>query len=216
MGPVSTGLGEVFHYVVRLKGVDISSLPKERQIEKLTELRTIHDWVIRPQLRTVSAAVEDAFGFAEINVVSFPDLYAGKIVAALDRQHPRDLYDVKLLYANEGLTDALFRTFLVYIACSGRPPHELLAPNLSDLDRPFLREFKGMTSTPVPLSDLVETRERLIADIKVRLDEKTKTFLLSLHDCEPDFDIIGYPDAANLPAVRWKLINLQNRSDSNS
>jgi len=58
MGPVSTGLGEVFHYVVRLKDVDISSLPRERQIEKLTELRTIHDWVIRPQLRTVSGTAE--------------------------------------------------------------------------------------------------------------------------------------------------------------
>ncbi|MCB9920952.1 MAG: efflux RND transporter permease subunit [Planctomycetaceae bacterium] len=58
MGPVSTGLGEVFHYIVRLKDVDISSLPRERQIEKLTELRTIHDWVIKPQMRTVSGTAE--------------------------------------------------------------------------------------------------------------------------------------------------------------
>ena len=58
MGPVSTGLGEVFHYVVRLDGVDISGLPRERQIEKLTELRTIHNWVIKPQLRTVSGTAE--------------------------------------------------------------------------------------------------------------------------------------------------------------
>ena len=58
MGPVSTGLGEVFHYIVRLEGVDISALPKERQVEALTELRTIHDWVIKPQLRTVSGTAE--------------------------------------------------------------------------------------------------------------------------------------------------------------
>jgi len=58
MGPVSTGLGEVFHYVVRLEGVDISAMPKERQVEKLTELRTIHDWVVKPQLRTVSGTAE--------------------------------------------------------------------------------------------------------------------------------------------------------------
>ncbi len=58
MGPVSTGLGEVFHYVLRLEGVDISALPRERQIEKLTELRTIHDWVVKPQLRTVSGTAE--------------------------------------------------------------------------------------------------------------------------------------------------------------
>ncbi len=58
MGPVSTGLGEVFHYVVRLDGVDIAALPKERQVEELTTLRTIHDWVIKPQLRTVSGTAE--------------------------------------------------------------------------------------------------------------------------------------------------------------
>ena len=58
MGPVSTGLGEVFHYILKLDGVDISALPRERQIEKLTELRTIQDWIIKPQLRTVSGTAE--------------------------------------------------------------------------------------------------------------------------------------------------------------
>ncbi len=58
LGPVSTGLGEVFHYLVKLKDVDISALPRERQIEKLTELRTFHDWVVKPQLRTVRGTAE--------------------------------------------------------------------------------------------------------------------------------------------------------------
>ncbi len=46
MGPVSTGLGEVFHYVVTGQGTDI------------TEMRTIHDWVVKPKLRTVRGAAE--------------------------------------------------------------------------------------------------------------------------------------------------------------
>ena len=50
-----------------------------------------------------------AFGFAEMQVVSFADLYAGKIVAAFDRQHPRDLFDVRDLLANEGVSDELRR-----------------------------------------------------------------------------------------------------------
>ncbi len=58
MGPVSTGLGEVFHYVVRSKGVDIAALPRARRVEMLTELRTIHDWIIRPQMRTVVGSAE--------------------------------------------------------------------------------------------------------------------------------------------------------------
>ena len=98
-----------------------------------------------PKLMTVSDSVQDEFGFAETQVVSFEDLYGGKLHAALDRQHPRDLFDVKLLYENEGLTDDLFRTFLIYVASSPRPAHELLNPNLANLENPYALEFLGMT-----------------------------------------------------------------------
>jgi heavy metal efflux system protein len=46
MGPVATGLGEVFHYVVRAAGNDV------------TEARTIHDWVVKPKMRTVKGTAE--------------------------------------------------------------------------------------------------------------------------------------------------------------
>ncbi len=162
-----------------------------------------------PERRDVSAAVEDEFGFASIQVVSFEDLFGGKLHAAVDRQHPRDLFDVKLLYENEGLTDALFRTFLVYVASSPRPAHELLSPSLSTLDEPYAREFVGMTTVPVTLDELTDTRDRLIADIRARLDDDTQTFLLGLHEGDPNFEAIGLPQAAALPAVRWKLLNLK-------
>jgi predicted nucleotidyltransferase component of viral defense system len=164
--------------------------------------------VHEPAKRSVAAAVEDRFGFAETLIVSFDDLFGGKLHAALDRQHPRDLYDVKLLYENEGLSDGLFRTFLVYIASSGRPPHELLNPTLVPLDAAYAAEFEGMTNVAVPLGELADTRTRLIADIKARLDDPVRRFLLSLHDAEPDFGLIGLPQAADLPAVKWKLQNL--------
>ena len=122
----------------------------------------VHD----PEIRTVSAAVEDAYGYAEMQIVSFEDLFAGKLHAALDRQHPRDLYDVTLLYENEGLTQDLLQTFLIYVASSPRPAHELLDPNLIDLGQPYAREFEGMTRTPVPLDTLLATRLRLIADVQ--------------------------------------------------
>ena len=164
----------------------------------------VHD----PEHRDVSEAVEDAFGYAEMNIVSFEDLFGGKLHAALDRQHPRDLYDVNLLYENEGFTDALFRTFLVYVASSPRPPHELLNPNLIDLDQPYAREFEGMTKEAVDLGELIATRDRLIGDIQSRMNEGAKRFLRTLHDGAPDFDAIDRPQAAELPAVRWKLINV--------
>jgi len=163
-----------------------------------------------PEPRDVSPAVEDEFGYASIQVVSFEDLFGGKLHAAVDRQHPRDLFDVKLLYDHEGLTDALFRTFLVYVASSPRPAHELLSPSLSPLDEPYALEFVGMTTIPVTIDELARTRDRLIADIRARLaDKDTQRFLLSLHDGAPDFDAIGLPQAAALPAVQWKLVNLR-------
>ena len=58
MGPVSTGLGEVFHYVLTYQGYDFSKLPDAERIKKLTELRTIHDWVVKPQLRSVPGVAE--------------------------------------------------------------------------------------------------------------------------------------------------------------
>lgn len=163
----------------------------------------------------MSESVEEAFGFAEMQVVSFEDLFGGKLHAAVDRQHPRDLFDVKLLYENEGLTDALFRTFLIYVASSGRPPHELIRPSLAALDEAFVKEFEGMTTEPVDLNDLKAARRRMTDDLLARLDDNAMRFLLSLHDGQPDFEAIGLPQAAELPAVRWKILNLEKLKGHN-
>ena len=165
--------------------------------------------VFDPKVMRVSPSVEEAFGFVEARIVSFEDLFGGKLHAALDRQHPRDLYDVRLLYENEGLTDPLFAAFLVYLACSGRPPHELLDPSLPDIEPIYQNEFVGMTHEPVAIETLLETRERLIDDIRQRLTGKTAAYLRSLHEGNADFGLIGLPDAADLPAVRWKLHNIE-------
>ena len=165
--------------------------------------------VCPPVTMTTAPAVEEQFGFAEMRVLAFDDLYGGKLHAALDRQHPRDLFDIKLLYENEGLTEDLFRVFMVYVASSNRPMHELLSPAEPPPAEPYRAEFTGMTRDPVSTEELDETRRRLHADIRERLTGDIATFLLSLHDAEPDFGRIGFPNAANLPAVRWKVHNLK-------
>ena len=156
-----------------------------------------------------SETVTEQFGFVETNVLAFEDLYGGKLHAALDRQHPRDLFDVKLLYENEGLTNDLFRVFMVYVASSGRPMHELLAPARPYREDLYDGEFSGMTRETVSRNALADTGRRLHADIKSRLKDVVADFLLSLHDAAPDFDLVGLPEAGRLPAVRWKLINLE-------
>ncbi len=171
--------------------------------------------VFEPEMKRVSPTVEDEFGFLEGRLVAFEDLYAGKIHAALDRQHPRDLFDVKLLYEHEGITDDLFRAFLVYVASSSRPPHELLNPNLSPLGNVFATEFAGMTRDTVNINDLKAVRVRLIQDIQSRLKHNASHFLRTLADGAPDFEAIGLPSAGTLPAVQWKVRNIQKLRDTN-
>ena len=124
--------------------------------------------------------MEDVFGFAEIQVVSFADLYAGKIVAALDRQHPRDLFDVRDLLANEGITDDLRRAFLVYLLSHGRPMAEVLKPARLDIAAEFGRGFEGMTETPVTLADLVQAREDIITGMVGGRPAGHRRFLISV------------------------------------
>jgi len=110
--------------------------------------------VVRPR-------VEEAFGFAEVQVLDFADLYAGKLAAALSRQHPRDLFDVGLLLQDERADQTLWRTFLVYLTCSPKPAWEMLAPRVSvDFEAIFEAHFKGMATEPIEIGALLESRER--------------------------------------------------------
>jgi predicted nucleotidyltransferase component of viral defense system len=164
--------------------------------------------VYDPQIRSVSATVEDQFGFAEIQVVSFADLYAGKLVAALDRQHPRDLFDVRDLLANEGIDDAIRKAFIVYILSHNRPMAEVLAPARLNIEQEFARGFAGMSEKPVTLEDLLETRERFIAEIVGKMPGEHRRFLASFKRGEPDWKLLGIPHAEQLPAIQWRLQNL--------
>ena len=98
-------------------------------------------------------------------LVHFADLYAGKIMAALDRQHPRDLFDVRDLLANEGVDDTLRKAFIVYLLSHNRPMAEVLAPQRLDISAEYRRGFEGMVDQPVSLDDLLNTREDLIKEI---------------------------------------------------
>jgi predicted nucleotidyltransferase component of viral defense system len=164
--------------------------------------------VYEPEIRTVSARVEDEFGFAEIQVVSFPDLYAGKLVAALDRQHPRDFFDVRDLLANEGISADLRKAFVVYLLSHNRPFAEVLEPTRLDITEEFARGFEGMTDIPVTIEELVQARESLIADIVGRMPDEHRRFLLSVKEGKPDWRLLDVPGVQTLPAVRWRLENL--------
>nr|BFD66173.1 nucleotidyl transferase AbiEii/AbiGii toxin family protein [Bdellovibrio sp. HAGR004] len=144
----------------------------------------------------------------DIQISSLPDLYGGKIAAALDRQHPRDLFDVKLLFENEGISDDIMTGFLVYLMCHKRPPNELLKPTLQDQTALFNEDFKGMTNISFNYSDFVKTREALIERINASLTASDKKFLLSFFEAKPDWSLFRESRAQDLPAIKWKLMNL--------
>ena len=157
---------------------------------------------------SVSNMVEATFGYAETQIVSFADLYAGKIVAALDRQHPRDLFDVRDLLANEGIDYTLRVAFLAYVISHNRPMAEILAPRRKDISQEFARGFNGMTALPVELASLLTAREEIISMIVRDMPGPHRKFLISFEQGEPEWCLIGLPEMANLPAVKWRQKNL--------
>jgi len=184
----------------------------EAQI-KIEVTPVLRGCVYQPATRSVSARVEDQFGFAEMQLVSFADLYAGKIVAALDRQHPRDLFDVRDLLAAEGIGDELRKAFLIYLVSHNRPMAEVLAPERLDISAEFARGFEGMTERPVMIEELLKAREELINNVVGQMPTEHRRFLMSVKRGEPNWALLGLPDAETLPAVRWRLENLAKLSD---
>jgi len=166
--------------------------------------------VFPAHVAAVVDVVEDTFGFAEAQLVSFPDLYAGKLVAALDRQHPRDLFDIRGLLAAEGISDELRQAFIAYMISHNRPMAEVLAPRRKDLQVPFEREFEGMTEEPVALEELYAAREALIDQVVGAMPEAQRTFLIGFERGDPEWTLLGLPEVAKLPAVVWRQQNLDS------
>ena len=152
----------------------------------------------------------------EIPVVSLEDVYGGKLVAAMDRQHPRDLFDVLQLFAHEGITAGIRRAFVVYLASHNRPVHEVLFPSLRDIRQEFEHNFAGMTAEPVELDALLAARERMMRELQQGLSADERRFLLSLVAAEPEWALLGVPHLEQLPGLRWKLQNLERLRKANA
>jgi len=161
-------------------------------------------------------SVEDEFGYASIDVVSLADLYGGKICAALDRQHPRDFFDIKLLLEQQGLSEgidrAIFEGFIAYLLSHPRPIAEVMSPRLKNIKNSFIQEFNGMTTQAITVDELIVIPEQLITRLKAHFTQQDFDFLLSFKSGKPDWELAPDSNIANLPAVKWKLININKMS----
>ena len=165
--------------------------------------------------RMVEAARSALLADMEIPLLAMEDVYGGKLVAALDRQHPRDLFDVLQLFAFDGLTSGVIRAFVVYLASSNRPLHEVLSPSLNDLQREYQNNFQGMTVDEVTIQALMSARQRLISELPAAVGAAERHFLRTLVRLEPDWDALEIPHIRDLPAIQWKLQNLIKLNKTN-
>lgn len=150
--------------------------------------------------------------FCTINSVPMGQLFGGKICAALDRQHPRDIFDVKYLLEKEGFSEQVKTGFLFCLLSSDRPINELLFPNFLDQRKAMENQFTGMSAEIFSYSDYEEIRIRLVKTIHENLTNADKQFLLSIKSLMPDWNIYNFEQ---YPSIRWKLQNLKNLKDKN-
>lgn len=166
--------------------------------------------VLPTERRALSSRTAQMFSAElEVPVLATAELYGSKLVAAMDRQHPRDLFDVWQMFESDGLTDATVECFVTYLAGHNRPTHEVLFGTEKDIDREYTNNFVGMTAEPVGIDTLLQTREHLRSELPRRLTESHRKLLRGLARAEPDWTLLRCPHAAELPALRWKLANLQ-------
>lgn len=186
---------------------------KQNAIVKIEPNRVIRGALFDCEDRGLCKKAEEVFEkFVTVTTLSLAELYGSKICAALDRQHPRDIFDIMLLLQNEGITNKVRKAFLVYLVSHNRPISELLAPNFKNIKSVFEKEFAGMALPEVDYEGLVSARKTLVVEINKRITNDERAFLLSFKKREPKWDLLGVDRAKDMPAVKWKLANLMKMS----
>ena len=176
---------------------------------------TLRGGLFEPEVRSLSPrAVKELKREISVQCLSMADTYGGKICAALDRQHPRDLYDVKYLFENEGITEKVKDSFIYYLISHNRPLDELLNPNFKDITDPFAKEFVEMAMEEVSVQDLLQSRERLVKEIRSALNDRDKKFLLGFVVNKPNWTLVRDAKIKDYPSLKWKLFNQEKMSET--
>ena len=193
---------------------EVKLFVKNRDVEiKVEPNFTLRSSLFNPEEIKLSKSVEEQFQKSvKIKCLNIADVYGGKICAALDRQHPRDLFDVKFLFANEGITKDVKDSFLFYLLSHNRPIDELLNPNLKDISEVYKNEFSEMTNEKVELQELVEIRKKLISEINKSLTTVDKEFLMTFVENRPDWNKVRDQKIREYPSVKWKIANQEKMS----
>lgn len=195
------GVGRVNKLFVSKDGAQIKIEPNE----------IIRGTVFPCEERTLVKDAEDLFELSvSVRSLSVADLYGGKLCAALDRQHPRDLFDVKLLLDDGGITKDVRRAFVVYLASHNRPMNELLNPIWHDIRAIYESDFRNVAAVEITYDDLISIRDRMLQELLRALTENERRFLLSVKKGMPEWDLMAIDGIERLPAIQWKVQNVRS------
>jgi hypothetical protein len=205
------------HLPASHEGEDVKLIVSSASAQVKVEVNQVFRGSVMPcERRSLVDAAEDLFTTSiTLPVLAEPELYGSKLVAAFDRQHPRDWFDVLHMRRRGGLTADVVACFVAYLAGHNRPIHEVLFPNVKAMGSIYDEEFRGMTIEDVPLADLESARAETLVDVPLMLSVEQRQFLLSLAQAEPRWELMPFGRLSELPAVRWKLQNLQKLRSRN-
>lgn len=180
---------------------------------KLEVNQTNRGALYAPKRLTLCEKAQEEFdAFCAVPVIEEGQLYGGKICAALDRQHPRDLFDVKYFLENAAFSNEHRKGLLLALLSSNRPVDELLYPHFLDQRAALSNQFIGMTNEPFDYPDFEAARDNLLKRVHQSLTAEDKKFLLSVQSLQPEWNIY---DFEQFPSVQWKLQNLKRLKKNN-
>lgn len=192
------------------RGEESKMFISDGSVQVKVEVNFVFRGTVLPiEMRALAAGAQEMFTTGvEVPMLQAPELYGSKLVAAMDRQHPRDLFDVHMLLSHERLDAQTIDCFVAYLVGHNRPVHEVLFPNPKDLAAAYKADFVGMTQESVPLETLVRTQAELHRALPNALTPEQREFLRSVVRLEPAWELMPFTHLRELPAIRWKLENL--------
>jgi phenylpropionate dioxygenase-like ring-hydroxylating dioxygenase large terminal subunit len=181
---------------------------QESQI-KIEVNTTVRGSLSPPKNMGLASAAQKAFGrFAEAQIMPIGQLYGGAICAALGRQNPRDLFDIKHMFKAHDITPEIRRGFLFCHLSGGAPLDQPFHPPLRDEHQTLTNQFEGMTDEKFTYKDFEETRDKLIREINQGLTANERQFLISFLEGVPIWNSVEFADFEKFPAIQWRLHNI--------
>jgi len=204
------GRGYRVHLPANAEGDDVKLVVSNDNVQVKVEVNFVFRGTVLPaETRSLVASAQELFTTdLAVPVLATAELYGSKLVAAMDRQHPRDIFDVMHMLDHFGWQTPFVDCFVAYLAGHNRPVHEVLFARAKPLEPAFTNEFAGMTRDVIGLDTLVRVQGRLLEELPRQLIPAHREFLLTLVQGSPDWGQMPMRHLHELPAIKWKLMNL--------